>query len=216
MRAPPARRPKGGGGARKPAYASLGLRSGIVSLGTVVEEAGFEDSPAGLAPGSEGWFVVNVRDAAWETGPFGAACSFESEAVRFPQLGINLRVLSPGRSRGLYHAESNQEDFLVLVGECLLLIEENERRLQAWDFVHCPPNTAHAFIATGHGPCVILMAGARGPGWPTRGLVYPRSEVALRHGVGVKRETRSPREAQAGLPEWEYGRPDEWNALPWA
>ena len=61
----------------------------------------------------------------------------------------------------------------MLAGECLLLIEETERPLQAWDFVHCPQGTAHAFLATGEGPCVILMAGARGPNWPERGIVYP-------------------------------------------
>ena len=180
-----------------------------------VEQARLEGTPSGLASATEGWFVVNVRDAAWETGPFGAGCHFESEAAPFPQLGINVRVLSPG-SRWLYHAEPDQEDFLVLAGACLLVIEETERRLQAWDFVPCPPDTPHAFVATGEGPCVIVMVGARGPGWPERGIVYPRSELALRHGVGVEKETRSPRDAHAGLPDWECRRPKEWNALPWS
>jgi quercetin dioxygenase-like cupin family protein len=181
----------------------------------MVEEARLEELPSGLAPATEGWFVVNVRDAAWETGPFGAACFFESEAVPFADLGINLRVLSPG-SKMLYHAESNQEDFLVLVGECLLLIEGKEWPLRAWDFVHCPPGTEHGFAATEASPCVIVMTGARAGGWPEKGLFYPRSELALRYGVGVERETSSPRAAQAGLPQWQYGRPDAWDRLPWA
>jgi uncharacterized cupin superfamily protein len=170
---------------------------------------------SGLTPATDGWFVVNARDAAWETGPFGAACFFESEAAPFRDLGINVRVLWPGQSRGLYHAESTQEDFLMLAGECLLLVEGEERRLQAWDFVHCPPGTAHAFVAAGNGPCVIVMTGARGA---ERSFHYPRSELALRHGAGVETETISPAEAQAQLGggEWRLERPADWDALPWA
>jgi uncharacterized cupin superfamily protein len=181
----------------------------------MVNEARLEPVESGLAPATDGWFVLNVRDAAWETAPFGAACFFESEAAPFRDLGINVRVLRPGRSRGLYHAESAQEDFLVLAGECLLLVEGNERRLSAWDFVHCPPGTEHAFVATGDRPCVIVMVGARSE----KGrFFYPRSELALRHGVGVETETTSPAEAQAQLGggEWRLERPADWNALPWS
>lgn len=179
----------------------------------MVAEARLEQLDSGLAPANDGWFVVNVRDAAWETGPFGAACFFESEAVPFADLGINLRVLWPGRSRWLYHAESTQEDFLVLAGECLLLIEGEERPLRAWDFAHCPPGTEHAFVGTGDSPCIIVMTGAR---TTERTLFYPRSELALRHGVGVETETSSPTEALALFPKWELGRPADWDALPWA
>lgn len=185
----------------------------------MVDAAQFEELSSGLAPRTGGWFVVNVDDAAWETNThFGAMCAFEGVHAPFPQVGINVRVLWPGRSRWLYHAEDNQEDFLVLVGECLLLIEDQERPLHVWDFVHCPPGTAHAFVATGDRPCVILMVGARVPGGPGGGLVYPRSELALRHGVGVETETNSPSDAweQLGVPEWRLERPDRSNALPWA
>jgi uncharacterized cupin superfamily protein len=95
-----------------------------------------------------------------------------------------VRVLWPGRSKWLYHAEVNQEDFLVVAGECLLLVEDEERPLQAWDFVHCPPDTAHAFVPTGEGPCIVIMVGARTTASRVEGIVYPRSELALRHGVG--------------------------------
>ena len=182
----------------------------------MVEEARLEQSGAGLAPVTRGWFVVNVRDAAWETNEvFGAACFFEGDDVPFADLGINLRVLSPERSKLLYHAEAGQEDFLVLAGECLLLVEGEERPLLAWDFVHGPPGTAHAFVALGQAPCVILMAGARTAGWPDGGIVYPRSELALRYGVGVEMETRSSAEALAPFPKWRRGRPEGWSALPW-
>jgi uncharacterized cupin superfamily protein len=192
------------------------LRDALRGVG-VVEEARLEEVESGLAPATDGWFVVNVRDAAWETSDaFGAACFFEGDDAPFADLGINLRVLSPGRSKWLYHAESNQEDFLVLAGDCRLLVEEEERQLRAWDFLHCPPGTSHAFIATGDSPCVIVMAGARTPEWPEKGLFYPRSELALRHRVDVEQETSSAAEALAPFPRWRFGRPDDWNALPWA
>ena len=135
------------------------------------------------------------------------------EPQPFEETGLTLTVLEPGRPSGLYHAESCEEDFLVLAGTCLLLIEEQERPLRAWDFVHCPPGTDHIFVGTGEEPCVILMAGARREGKTIR---YPRSETALDHGAGVETETDVPTEAYAPLPGWRLGRPDRWPALPWA
>jgi uncharacterized cupin superfamily protein len=164
---------------------------------------------------SDGWFVVNVRDAAWVTNDhFGAACIFEGDEAPFSQLGFTLAVLQPGRPGSLYHREANQEDFLVLAGECLLLVEGHERPLKAWDFVHCPANTEHAFVGAGDGPCVIFMTGAR-QGWPETGIVYPRSELALRYGAGVEAETTSPAEAYGPFPKWQPGPPASWDGLPW-
>jgi uncharacterized cupin superfamily protein len=183
----------------------------------MVTEARLEALDSGLAPVTNGWFVVNVREAAWETNAeLGAMCAFEGERAPFADLGINLRILHPG-GRGLYHAESTQEDFLVLAGQCLLLVEDEERSLSAWDFVHCPPGTEHAFVATADGPCIVVMVGAPRSS-SARTIHYPRSDLALRHGVGVENQTRSPREAQSqlGVPEWRYRRPNNWNALPWA
>ena len=130
---------------------------------SVVIEARLENAGSGLAPVTEGWFVVNVRDAEWFSSETrGAACWFANDygdsSVEFPQLGINVTVLEPGQS-GVYHAESNQEAFLVLGGECRLLVEGEERRLRAWDFFHSPPGTEHAFVGAGDAPCVILMVG---------------------------------------------------------
>jgi uncharacterized cupin superfamily protein len=183
----------------------------------MVEEARLEETEYGLGPAGDGWFVVNVRDAAWVTNErFGAACIFESDAVEFPQVGFTLGVIWPGRSGGLYHREANQEDFLVLAGECVLLVEGEDRRLKAWDFVHCPPDTEHMLVGAGEGPCVIFMTGARA-GWPDqKGIVYPRSELALRHGAGVETETSVPAEAHAPFPKWQPGRPESWDGLPWA
>jgi uncharacterized cupin superfamily protein len=156
----------------------------------------------GLIPEERGWFVVNAADARWkDTGPFGLYCPFEGK-LPFLQLGINISVLQPGQSLGRYHFEpGHEEDFLVLDGECVLIVEEEERRLGRWDFFHCPPGVPHMIVGSGDGPATVLSVGARGNGrGVSRGVVYPVSEVAARHGVSVERETDSPVEAYADLP----------------
>ena len=156
----------------------------------------------GLVPEGDGWFVVNAREARWEhTAALGSACTFEGDAP-FPAYGINVHVLRPGQPNCMYHAEDAQESFLVLAGECLLLVEGEERRLRAWDFVHCPPWAEHVLVGAGEGPCVVLMVGERRP---ALGLRYPVREVALRHGAGVERETERPEEAYARFPPPELG-----------
>jgi uncharacterized cupin superfamily protein len=190
----------------------------------LVEEARLDEVGSGLAPVSPGWFVVNVGEAAWVRNEvFGGRCVFESsprllderpgvEPQPFPEIGFTLAVLEPGKPTGMYHAESGQEDFLVLAGECLLLVEEQERPLRAWDFVHCPAGTLHTFVGTGDQPCVIFMAGARRDDGT---IVYPRSEAARARDAGVETETDSPAEAYAPFPPWRLGRPDAWPDLPW-
>jgi uncharacterized cupin superfamily protein len=182
-----------------------------------VPEARLEDSGSGLAPATEGWFVVNVRDAEWWFAESrGAACNFESEygkpPVEFTQLGINLTVLEPGQ-HGVYHAESEQEAFLVLAGQCTLLVEGEERRLRAWDFFHSPPWTEHAFVGAGDGPCVILMTGARSADLQGR---YPVSEVAARYGASVEEESSDPSQVYATVEWLRRERPPYWDRLPWA
>src|SRR5207245_1554815 len=179
----------------------------------MVEEARLEDHGSGLTPVTEGWFVVSIRDAAWiRNDAFGAACIFEGDDAPFADLGFTLCVLRPGQPNGMYHAETNQEDFLVLAGECLLLVEGEERRLRAWDFVHCPSRTEHIFVGAGSGPCVIFMTGGRAR---EKGIVYPRSELAVRHGAGVETETSARDEAYGSFPKWQPGRPGEWDLMPW-
>jgi uncharacterized cupin superfamily protein len=191
----------------------------------LVDEARLEAVDSGLTPASEGWFIVNLGEAAWLTNDaFGGRCVFEAdvpvvrsrpelEPHRFADVGFTLAVIEPGKPSGLYHAESNQESFLVLEGECLLLVEGEERRLRAWDFVHCPTGTEHVFVGTGTGPCVIFMAGAR---TRPKTIVYPDSDLARRYGAGVDAQTSSAAEAYAPFPHWSPGRPDSWSRLPWA
>jgi uncharacterized cupin superfamily protein len=161
----------------------------------MVPEALLNATEGGLVPAGDGWFVLNVRQARWLDGHFGAFTRFQGDPP-FPKVGINIGVLAPGRPACMYHGEDEQEDFLVLAGECLLLVEGQERRLRQWDFVHCPAWTEHVFVGAGDGPCTILAIGSRSGG----DVVYPASELARRHRAGVERETHDPDEAYAGLP----------------
>jgi quercetin dioxygenase-like cupin family protein len=191
----------------------------------VPDEARLVDTGAGLAPQTDGWFVVNAADATWmRHDKFGARCNFEVDGrlaterpelhmQQHPQLGFRLHVLDPGKPSTVYHRESGQEDFLVLSGECLLIVEGEERPLRAWDLVHCPPDTTHAFVGAGDGPCVMLMVGARDREGT---ILYPRDETALKYGAGVETDTEQPSVAYSPFGHWRLGRPGAWDELPWS
>ena len=162
-----------------------------------VPEASLRSTKYGLVPEGDGWFVLNARDTRWrDYGSLGAACDFEGKRP-FKQLGINLNVLEPGEPMSMYHIESRQEGFLVLAGECVLIVEGEERSLKAWDFFHCPGGTAHVILGAGDGPAVVLAVGARGG---RKGIVYQVASAALKYGVGVEHETRKSAEAYAKFP----------------
>jgi uncharacterized cupin superfamily protein len=162
-----------------------------------VPEAPIRTTKYGLVADVDGWFVLNARDSRWrDHGPLGAACNFEGKRP-FRQLGINLNVLRPGEPMTAYHRESKQEGFLVLAGECVLIVEGEERPLRAWDFFHCPGGTAHAIVGAGDGPSVVLAVGARGG---RKGIVYEVAAAALERGAGVERETTKSAEAYARFP----------------
>jgi uncharacterized cupin superfamily protein len=170
----------------------------------MVPEASIEQTEAGHVPKAEGWFVLNARDARWYyVEGRGAFCDLEGDQD-FEQLGLNLYVLAAGEAMAMYHWEADQEDFLVVAGEALLVIEGEERPLLAWDFVHCPPETKHTIVGAGEGPCVVVAVGARhhqdGPGWGG----YTVDDVAIRHGAGVEHETNVADEAYAAVRE-RYG-----------
>ncbi len=163
-----------------------------------MHEAEIRITEAGRVPADDGWFILNVGEIAWETIPGqGTWCIFEPPDAPSPTLGIGVHVLSPGEGPAMYHAESDQEGFLVLSGECLAIVEGQERRMRQWDYLHCPPGTAHITIGAGDGPCAILMVGTRSPDGTVRYLAEP---AAARHGVAVAVETDSPAEAYAGRP----------------
>jgi uncharacterized cupin superfamily protein len=163
-----------------------------------VEEARSEETPYGREITSEGWFVVNLADALAvrneEKG--GAVYPLEGRNAPFRDVGVNVHVVWPGEPNALYHSEGVQEGFLVLSGECTLVVEEEERPLRQWDDFHCPAETRHVIVGAGDGPCAILMIGAR----PDVGLHYPASEVARKYGASAAESTSEPGEAYAGWP----------------
>ena len=183
----------------------------------MVEQARLESVASGLAPVSPGWFVVNAGDATWTYNDrHGGVCIFESDEFVFrgrpdltayekPAAGFVIRVVSPGQPTGGLHAESVEEDFLVIAGECILLIEDEERHLRTWDFVHCPPGTAHTFVGAGEDLCIIVCAGNRDPDetfWREDRV----SEAARRYGASGDVPRR----------EWRVERPATWAELPWS
>jgi uncharacterized cupin superfamily protein len=160
-----------------------------------------------------GSFVRNVADApAFDHPVSGFRILFESPDAAFPQVGVNIQVLRPGQPNAKYHSEAAQEDFLVLGGECLLLLDGEERPLRAWDFVHVAPGTPHAFVGAGDGPCWILAIGARPE---DEGLDFPASDLAARHGASAPESTT---DGEAAYADWEGG-PPPWGApratAPW-
>jgi uncharacterized cupin superfamily protein len=167
----------------------------------VAAEASPRTTKNGLVVDGDGWFVLNARESRWrDEGSLGVYCTFEGKR-RFPQLGFNVNVLEPGQTLGLYHRENAQEGFLVIAGECTLIVEGEERQLREWDFFHCPAGTEHVIVGSGDAAAVVVAVGARNR---RRGVVYPVSTTAARYGASVERETRNPAEAyakaHAGLP----------------
>jgi uncharacterized cupin superfamily protein len=162
-----------------------------------VTEAPLRSTKFGLVADGDGWFVVNARASRWrDYGPLGAVCDFEGKRP-FKQFGINLNILQPGQPMSMYHRENHQEGFLVLAGECLLLVEGGEQPLRAWDYFHCPGGTAHVILGAGDGPSVVVAVGARGG---RKGIVYLVDDVAIEHGAGVEVETTKSAEAYARFP----------------
>jgi uncharacterized cupin superfamily protein len=132
---------------------------------------------------SQRWFISNLDGApAGRSERHGLWTELEPEDARFEDYGINVHVVQPGQPNAMYHGEDAQEDFLVLHGECIVIIEDEEHRVRTWDLVHCPRGTRHVFVGAGDGPCAILMVGAR------RGekSEYPPSEAAARYGAAAE------------------------------
>ena len=164
-----------------------------------MEEAALQDTPYGRNPVSEGWFVLNLADALAlrNEAKGGAIYPLEPQGGPYTDFGVNVHVVWPGEPNALYHSEGVREAFLVLSGECTLVVEEQERRLRQWDFFHCPAGTRHIFVGASDGPCAILMIGARPE---AEQLHYPASDVAAKHGASVAEETSNPDEAYADWP----------------
>jgi len=163
----------------------------------MVPEARLEQTEHGLVPQGDGWFVLNAREARWYHGPGRSAiCEFEGEfegEQDFLQLGINLSVLRTGEPMAMYHWEADQEDFLVLAGEALLIVEGEERPLRQWELVHCPAGTKHVIVGAGDAPCLVLAVGARdktkGPDWGGAAIPLTRRRSATTPASSGRRRT---------------------------
>ena len=172
-----------------------------------MREARVVQTDAGRRPEGEGWFILNLAEASWDRDPdLGIWCDIGAEDVPFAQFGIGPHMLMPGQPNGRYHAESAQEGFLVLSGECIAIIEGQERRLHRWDFVHCPPGTKHAFVGVGEEPCVLLCASSRqfqkdGP-WG----YYCYDETAERYNAASPEDTQDGEIAYGRFPESQEAR----------
>jgi uncharacterized cupin superfamily protein len=161
-------------------------------------------------PQTAGWFVVNARETQWLHDDMRSRARFGGEGeAHFDDLGISLNVIEPGRAMALYHHEAGQEDFLVLKGEALLIVEGDERPLRAFDLFHCPPHTPHTIVGAGEGPAVILAVGARKERGSAR---YPVEPAAIRHGGGVRDDEESPEQVYARWGQARAGPPPpfEW------
>jgi mannose-6-phosphate isomerase-like protein (cupin superfamily) len=171
----------------------------------VIPEANLESTEHGLAPSGEGWYVLNMREAEWRhaegRGAVGVvADDFEGWRRDGDQLGFNPFVLMPGEPMAMYHWEADQEAYLVVSGDAVLLVEGEERPLRQWDFVHCPPHTKHVIVGAGSGPCLVIAVGARQHDGQPDSLGFPADDVARRHGASVEEDTTDGGVAYASVP----------------
>ena len=150
-----------------------------------------------LVSQGDGWFIVNVAESqAGDNEVFGARTRFEGDNP-FPEVGINVHVVRPGQPASFYHREDAQEAFLVLSGECLAVVEGQERGMRIGDLLYAPPGTGHVLIGAGETPCTILMVGTRKY---AKQHLYPVDATAVKHGSSVPEETASVEEAYARTP----------------
>jgi uncharacterized cupin superfamily protein len=146
-----------------------------------------------------GWFVVNVKDARWTArgDHFGKMGLFEKPDEPFPEIGIHVFVLEPGKPNCRYHREDAQEDLLVLSGRCRLLVNGEQRILETWDFVHFSAGVTHVVVGL-DAPCAVLFVGHRAD--PEPALFYPASELARRYGAEAPEPTSDPKVAYSDAP----------------
>ena len=169
-----------------------------------MHEAKIDDTEHGRVPADGGWHILNLSEMQWATVEGGGTwCGFGSPAEPSDRIGIGVHVLWPGESPGFYHEESGLEGFLVLSGECIAVVEGEERRMGPWDYLHSPGGTRHITVGAGDGPCAILMYGTR---TPDAGILYPVEPAAAKYGHSVATETESPKEAYKDRPPIEPAR----------
>jgi uncharacterized cupin superfamily protein len=145
--------------------------------------------------------IINLADApAFSHSRRATQIDMEGDDVRWPDTGVNVQFMKPGQPNCRYHSEPVQEDFLVLHGECLAILDGEERPVRQWDFVHCPAGVAHVFVGAGEGTSAVLMIGSRRKDEPH----YPVNELAAKYDASAAQTTDVPEEAYA-----------DWADEPW-
>ena len=191
--------------------ARLGLGEAALGSAPMVPEAKLEQADHGLVPKGPGWYVVNARDVQWWGAEGRGAYSQLEGEPEFEQLGLHLVTLAPGDAMAMYHWEADEESFLVLAGEAILIVEGEERPLRAWDFVHCPPETKHVIVGAGDSRCLLVAVGARDKSVGENWGGYTVDEVAARHNASADEATTEPDEAYANVPKRQPTRcGDDW------
>ena len=153
-------------------------------------------------------FVINLDEASTRRHPRRAmVIELEPDDVRWPDTGVNVQIMEPGQPNCRYHSEPVQEDFLVLHGECIAIIDGEEQQLREWDFFHCPAGVEHVFVGAGDGPCAVLMIGSR----RLDEAYYPVSELAAQYDASASSATDEPAVAYA---DWSQ---ESWETIvsPW-
>jgi uncharacterized cupin superfamily protein len=153
-------------------------------------------------------FILNLAAAPAFSHPRRATLiMLEPDDVAWPDMGVNVQIMEPGQPNCRYHSEPVQEDFLVLHGECIFILNGEERPLRQWDFVHCPAGAEHVFVGAGDGPCAVLMMGSR----REDAAYYPVNEMAAKYDASVTNATDEPAEAYA---DWRQ-EPRRLTPNPW-
>jgi quercetin dioxygenase-like cupin family protein len=166
-----------------------------------VREARIEQTPEGQVPAGDGWFILNLGEMAWGGVPgFGVWLDPPHVDPAQPGIGVHIHVLQPGEANGYYHAEAAQEGFIVLSGECVAVVEGEERRMRQWDYLHSPPGTAHITVGAGDEPCAILMFGSPDP---RRKVEWIADDVAAKYGASVAETTGRDLDAYGDPPPQE-------------
>jgi quercetin dioxygenase-like cupin family protein len=140
------------------------------------------------------WSVRNVRDLTWTENAMGAYCDLlQGGDDAGEEFALNLNVLGRGQPMAIYHHEPHQEGFLVLRGECELIVDGEARPLRQWDYVHTGPGVPHVIVGAGDEPALVLAVGGRvGGGSAT----YPPEPLAAHYGASTD-ETHDARAAYA-------------------
>lgn len=152
--------------------------------------------------------VINLSETPAYSHPRRATIlRVEPDGHPWPDTGVNVQIMAPGQPNCRYHSEPAQEDFLVLHGECVVILDGEERPLSQWDFLHVPAGVAHVFVGAGDGPCAVLMIGSR----RVEAAHYEVNEVAARYDASVSSPTDDPAQAYS---DWRQ-EPRQPTPNPW-